>query len=94
MVSVHQELVVRQNRELKPLEKNLSRSERSAAMPRPGDELIEFTGKVEQTTPKAYLFQSDFMKEPVWVPRSQCEWDPDEGVMKIKEWFVDKNSIE
>lgn len=69
-------------------------------MPRRGDELIEFQGRVEASTGKAWKFKSDFMDEAIWVPKSQSEWEPDDdsdeptGTMKIKEWFVDKNSIE
>ena len=37
---------------------------------------------------KAYLFKIEGIPEPVWVPKSQCEYDKDTSVVFISEWLV------
>lgn len=62
------------------------------------EKMIQFTGVIQQDrcTSKAILFQSDYMDEPIWVPRSQCEIEPDGDepgrcILHINEWLVNKN---
>jgi hypothetical protein len=65
------------------------------------NEYGELQGVVQHSTPKAWLFLSDFMEDPVWIPRSQATFEPDtssseegRGTMKIKQWLIDKNGYE
>lgn len=44
-------------------------------------DLVDIPAKLMQETEKAYRF--DFgLKETVWIPKSQCEWDGKEVTMK------------
>ena len=50
------------------------------------DKLCDIAGEIQVETEKAYRFFDG--KTSVWVPKSQCEWDPDEKVMTMPEWLA------
>jgi hypothetical protein len=62
---------------------------------REGDETVSFEGKIEHTTPKAYLVLPTMGPEQVWVPKSQLVKmsEPDgDGlrVFTVTEWWASK----
>ena len=49
-------------------------------------DLIEIAGDVEGETKLAYrFFDGD---RHVWLPKSQCEWDPIAHIMTMPEWLA------
>ena len=55
-------------------------------------ELVDIAGEIRHETEKAYLFY-DGIKE-IWIPKSQCQWDPDAKEMTMPEWIAkDKGLI-
>lgn len=54
--------------------------------------LIDIAGELQGETEKAYRFFDG--TKTVWLPKSQCQWDPDEKVMTMEEWLAtDKELI-
>lgn len=54
--------------------------------------LIDIAGELQGETEKAYRFFDG--TRTVWLPKSQCQWDPDEKVMTMEEWLAtDKELI-
>ena len=50
-------------------------------------ETVEIAGEVlASSTTDAYLFTDG--DATVWLPRSQCEWDPDAREMTMPEWLA------
>ena len=51
-------------------------------------ETVEIPGEVDtvNSTTDAYLFTDG--NSTVWLPRSQCEWDPDAREMTMPEWLA------
>lgn len=43
-------------------------------------------------TPNAVLLKFD--NKEVWVPKSICEVDVDDGTVQVEEWFAIKNELE
>lgn len=67
------------------------------------DEKVTITGAIIAQTAKAVKFQSDFMDEEVWLPKSQIVVEIDEAADKetnirasiqVPVWLADKNGIE
>ena len=56
-------------------------------MPRYRDKLIDIACFIKRETERAYCVTDD-MKREVWLPKSQCEWDPDGRVMTMPEWLA------
>ena len=50
-------------------------------------EIIHIPGEVLHETELAYRF-TDGSGDPVWLPKSQCEWDEDEEIMDMPEWLA------
>ena len=63
--------------------------------------MIEIAGELHREGPKAYLFDDGTVA--VWLPKSQCKWEPNlplpargnkPGVMHVPEWMAkDKGLI-
>src|ERR1700739_1066478 len=49
--------------------------------------LIDISGVILFDTEKAYRFDGG-TGEPVWLPKSQCEWDKDAKEMTMPEWLA------
>jgi len=63
---------------------------RSYLMPK--TKLVDIAGELKGETPLAYrFFDGD---KTVWLPKSQCQWDPDDKTMTMEEWLAtDKGLI-
>lgn len=64
-----------------------------------GDDFVLVNGVLVASTPKAILVHSDYMDYPVWMPRSQVQWDTEQGgrnrvVVKVAKWLADKEGIQ
>jgi len=65
---------------------------------------VTLNGVVKHMTAKAILFHSDFMKDEVWLPKSQITVESEDGseeykiggrvYVKVPEWLADKNGLE
>lgn len=49
-------------------------------------DLVDIAGKVTGETDKAYRFYDGI--RTVWLPKSQCEWDPSGSTMAMPEWVA------
>ena len=54
-------------------------------------ELCDIAGEIQGETPLAYRFFDG--QRAVWLPKSQCEWDPDEKVMTMSEWLAKEKEL-
>lgn len=55
-------------------------------------DLVDISGEIQIETDKAYRFYDG--TRSVWLPKSQCEWDPDDKTMAMPEWLAkDKELI-
>lgn len=50
------------------------------------EELISFNCELEHQTELAWLMTIE--DEQVWLPKSQCEWDENEGTILVPEWLA------
>ena len=57
----------------------------------PRKELCDIACEIQGETPLAYRFFDG--KITVWLPKSQCEWDPDEKVMTMPEWLAKEKEL-
>lgn len=48
--------------------------------------IIEVAGEIRHEKLLAYLFY-DGVRE-CWLPKSQCQWDPDDKTMQMPEWLA------
>lgn len=56
------------------------------------NKLEDVAGEVLHETPKAFRFYDG--KTTVWLPKSQCEWDGEKGIMTLPYWLAkDKELI-
>jgi hypothetical protein len=54
--------------------------------------LVDIAGELQVETEKAYRFFDG--TRTVWLPKSQCQWDPDDKIMTMEEWLaVEKELI-
>lgn len=54
--------------------------------------LVDISGDVKRETDKAFHFYDGARTE--WIPKSQCEWDPDDNTMTMPEWLaIDKGFV-
>lgn len=54
--------------------------------------LVDIAGELRAETEKAYRFFDGIRL--VWLPKSQCQWDPDAKEMTMEEWLArDKELI-
>lgn len=54
-------------------------------------DLVDIAGEVRGETEKAYRFFDG--SQTVWLPKSQCEWDPDEEIMTMPEWLAEDKEL-
>ena len=54
-------------------------------------ELCDIAGEIQGETEKAYRFFDG--KATVWLPKSQCEWDPDEKTMTMPAWLAKEKEL-
>lgn len=47
---------------------------------------MDIAGELRGETDKAYRFHDG--ARTVWLPKSQCEWDPDDKTMAMPEWLA------
>jgi len=50
------------------------------------DNIVEIAGELRHETDRAYLFHDGAVE--VWLPKSQCDWDPDDKTMMMPEWLA------
>lgn len=49
-------------------------------------DIVDIGGEIRGETEKAYRFYDG--AQIVWLPKSQCEWDPAERTMAMPEWLA------
>ena len=54
-------------------------------------DLIDIAGEIWSETEKAYRFRDGVIV--VWLPKSQCEWDPDDKTMAMPEWLAREKGL-
>lgn len=54
-------------------------------------DLIDVDGEIKNETEKAWLFFNG--EKEIWLPKSQCYWDPDYKVMRVPEWLCMKEGL-
>ncbi len=54
-------------------------------------DLHDLSGELRGETEKAWRFYDG--KETVWLPKSQCEWDPDSKTMTVPEWLAQEKGL-
>ena len=55
-------------------------------------ETVELDAELQHETDEAWLL--DFGgNEPVWIPKSQGSFDPDEGTAEVPEWLAYKEGL-
>jgi hypothetical protein len=54
---------------------------------------MTFQGTVEKETDKAILFRVKD-KQPVWLPKSQVEYDADTGAVIMPKWLANTKELE
>lgn len=45
-------------------------------------------GNLEHETPAAYFFRQEDKDKAAWIPKSQCEWNPEDEEMQMPEWLA------
>lgn len=53
---------------------------------------VEIEGTVTAETEGAWLIDIGDELEH-WVPKSQCDWDEDQGIMEMPEWLAVKEGL-
>ena len=54
-------------------------------------EVVDLSGEIKGETEKAYRFFDGI--KTVWIPKSQCQWDPDEKIMTMPEWMAKEKEL-
>lgn len=54
-------------------------------------DLVDIAGEIRAETDKAYQFYDGAVT--VWLPKSQCEWDPDDKTMAMPEWLATERGL-
>ena len=54
--------------------------------------LADVEGVVVHETEKAYLFDYGG-GDPVWLPKSMCEWDADTQIMTMEQSFAEHKGV-
>ena len=49
-------------------------------------DLVDIAGEIRGETARAWRFYDGSVT--VWLPKSQCEWDPDDHTMAMPEWLA------
>lgn len=55
---------------------------------RGNSDLVDISGELRHETDKAFLFWDGGNDEPVWLPKSQVEWDETGKIMTMPEWLA------
>ena len=53
--------------------------------------LVDIAGELKGETEKAYRFFDGLRL--VWLPKSQCEWDPDAKTITMEEWLAKEKEL-
>lgn len=53
--------------------------------------LVDIAGELQGETEKAYRFFDG--TRTVWLPKSQCQWDPDDKTMTMEEWLAKEKEL-
>jgi hypothetical protein len=54
-------------------------------------DLVDIAGEIRGETEAAFrFFDGDIT---VWLPKSQCTWEPDEKVMTMPEWLAKEKEL-
>lgn len=48
-------------------------------------DIIDLAAQLRHETEKARLFLFEMSDDPIWLPKSQHEWDPDDQTVTLKE---------
>jgi len=59
----------------------------------PRNQLVDLVGVVYAETEKAFRFKPEDSDEPVWLPKSQVEWDETDSTMTIPEWLATEKGL-
>lgn len=54
-------------------------------------DLVDIAGEIRNETDLAYRF--DAGTRQVWLPKSQCEWDPDARTMAMPTWLAHEKEL-
>jgi RNase P/RNase MRP subunit p29 len=54
-------------------------------------DLVDIAGAITAETDKALRFTDG--TRIVWLPKSQCEWDPDSKTMTMPEWLATEKEL-
>lgn len=54
-------------------------------------ELFDVAGETRAETELAYLFFDG--DQEVWLPKSQCQWDPDDRTMTMPVWLAQEKGL-
>ena len=54
-------------------------------------DLVDIAGEIHGETEKAYRFFDGLRY--VWIPKSQCEWDPNDKKMTMPEWLAQEKEL-
>jgi hypothetical protein len=54
-------------------------------------DLVDIAGQIWDERPLAYRFHDGDLT--VWLPKSQCEWDPDDKTMTMPEWLAKEKGL-
>lgn len=54
-------------------------------------DLVDVEGEIKRETEKAYLIDNGSVEE--WVPKSQCEWNQDEGTFTMPEYIAKEKGL-
>lgn len=55
-------------------------------------DLIDIACEIKRETEKAYAI-SDDGENIIWVPKSQVEFDEDQGTMAMPEWLAEEKGL-
>ncbi len=53
--------------------------------------LVDIAGEITAETGLAYRFHDGL--RAVWLPKSQCAWDPDDRVMAMPAWLAKEKEL-
>jgi hypothetical protein len=54
-------------------------------------DLVDIAGELRGETDRAYRFYDG--TRMVWIPKSQCEWDPRDKTMAMPEWLAREKEL-
>lgn len=54
-------------------------------------DLVDIAGEIEGETDKAFRFNDG--TRTVWLPKSMCQWDPDDRTMALPEWLATEKGL-